>query len=300
MIETDKLESADLFQTYRKMIDEALLEYLPDCSESSRCLYDAMKYSLLAPSKRFRPILVLATTRCLGKNPEVSLPTACAIEMIHTYSLIHDDLPAIDNDDFRRGIPSAHVAYGEDIAILSGDALFAEAFHLIASKQVCNDPTDKVKIIKEISSAVGPNGMVGGQVVDILSTKKAIDEETLNFIHHNKTGKLITSAVRSGAIIAGASENELDVLTEYSRNLGLSFQITDDILDITGNVSSLGKPVGSDEELMKATFPRIFGLDKSRQMAIKYYRLAVDSLSAIDRDVSELEKLAYSACYRDR
>lgn len=299
MIEAEKLKS-DIFHSYRKLIDQALIEFLPVCAEESGSLYEAMKYSLLASAKRFRPILTLATTHSLGENPEIALPTACAIEMIHTYSLIHDDLPALDDDDTRRGIPSSHVVFGENMAILSGDALFAEAFHLIASRQSCRSEADTVRIIDEISNAVGPKGMVGGQVVDISSTMKRIDEKTLRFIHENKTGKLITSAVRTGAIIAGSSIEDLNCLTEFSKHLGFSFQITDDILDVTGDESSLGKPVGSDEKLKKATFPRFFGLEQSRKMAVREYELSIDCLGPIKLDTAELKELAYLACFRDR
>ncbi|GAH11959.1 unnamed protein product, partial [marine sediment metagenome] len=184
--------------------------------------------------KRFRPILCLLTAKSLGKDYRAVLPTACAIEFIHTYSLIHDDLPSIDNDDLRRGKPTCHKKFGEDIAVLAGDALFAEAFNIIIKYQIADDRT-KIKILEEIADASGASGMAAGQIVDVYFTGKKISKKKLEYMHRNKTGKIITASVRCAAILCGVIDDYLKKFTEYSENLGLAFQITDDILDVTSD-----------------------------------------------------------------
>jgi len=275
----------------RLLIEEALRRYFPQttCPET---IYEAMKHSLFSGGKRFRAVLVVESAKVFGGRAEDVLPTACAVEYIHTYSLIHDDLPAIDNDDLRRGVSTCHVAFGEDIAILAGDALYSEAFRLISTLQKANDPQSIIQVIRELATASGVSGMVGGQVVDIQSEGKTVDEETLRFIHEKKTGELIKASVRSGAILACASNRELEVLTDYATNLGLAFQITDDVLDIVGDTAILGKTAGSDARRGKVTYPAVFGLKKSEEMAKIMVDRAKDALKRLNRNTDTLADLA--------
>ncbi|MEA5417994.1 farnesyl diphosphate synthase [Spirulina sp. CCNP1310] len=231
-------------------------------------IYEAMRYSLLAGGKRLRPILCLATCELLGGTGAMALPTACALEMIHTMSLIHDDLPAMDNDDYRRGKLTNHKVYGEDIAILAGDALLAYAFEFIADRTENVPPAQVLQVIARLGRAVGAAGLVGGQVVDLESEGKTdITVEELSFIHTHKTGALLEVCVTSGAILAGAAAADLDRLTRYAQNIGLAFQIIDDILDITATQEELGKTAGKDLQAEKATYPKLLGLEGSRQRA---------------------------------
>lgn len=283
----------------RLAVESALSEsFVPCPSPCADVVCKAMRHSLLSGGKRFRSVLVLLGAELAGIDWLGVMPTACAIEYIHTYSLIHDDLPAIDNDDMRRSKPSCHVAFGEDVAILAGDALFAEAFRLIATEQSPDRPDLVVRVVREIASASGVGGMVGGQVVDVLSAKTAVDVETLDFIHRHKTGRLITAAVKAGAILGDASDGVLDVLERYGDRLGLAFQITDDILDMTGDEALLGKPVGSDEEQLKATFPGVYGLAEAARMARSAADEAKAALEALDGETSRLEDMADFVCER--
>lgn len=275
----------------RLIVEEGLRRYFPD-SRLPKELAEPMRYSLFSGGKRFRAILVVETAKTLGAKPEDVLPTACAVEFIHTYSLIHDDLPALDNDDLRRGKPTCHVVYGENMAILAGDALNTEAFNLIAAKQKAKTHRQVVRVIQEVASAAGAAGMVGGQVVDIASEGKAIDKETLNYIHAKKTGELIKASVRAGAILAGAGKEELELLTKYALNLGLAFQIVDDILDVAGDEAIIGKPVGSDIRKKKATFPELYGLAGAREMALSTVQEAKKALEQLTGDISVLSELA--------
>ncbi|RJQ54510.1 MAG: polyprenyl synthetase family protein [Actinobacteria bacterium] len=261
-----------------------------------------MRYSLLSGGKRFRPILVLLAARLAGLEESAVLPTACAIEYIHTYSLIHDDLPAIDDDDMRRGRPSCHVAFGEDVAILAGDALFSEAFALIASRQKAARDELVIRVMSEIAQATGVRGMVGGQVVDVISSRgpSGPSAETVEFIHKHKTGKLITSSVKAGAILAEAPEDLVDALGAYGEKLGLAFQITDDILDLTGDWRVMGKPSGSDEEHSKMTFPGVYGIDGAARMAREAAEQAKEALAPIEGDTAKLEEIADFVCERER
>ncbi|HZD61103.1 MAG TPA: farnesyl diphosphate synthase [Anaerolineae bacterium] len=275
----------------RLFIEESLKKYFPE-ARYPEVIYQAMAHSLFSGGKRFRGILVIEAARLLGREPEYVSATACAVEYVHTYSLIHDDLPSIDNDDLRRGRPTCHKVFGEDIAILAGDALYSEAFRLISSEQKADDPNNIVWVIRELAAASGVTGMVGGQVVDITSEGKTIDTSTLEFIHKKKTGELIKASVRSGAILAGASLRELDLLTKYAEYLGLAFQITDDILDVTGDTAVLGKMVGSDARQGKATYPGLHGLEKAREMAKVTVDRAKDALHGISKRVGALNELA--------
>jgi len=233
-------------------------------------IYDAMRYSLLAGGKRLRPILCLATCELTGGTIEMAMPTACALEMIHTMSLIHDDLPAMDNDDYRRGKLTNHKVFGEDVAILAGDGLLAYAFEHVAI-ETKNVPADRLlKVVAMLGRAVGAAGLVGGQVVDLeCEGKMDVSLETLNFIHNHKTAALLEASVTSGAVLAGASEDDLQRLLRYAQNIGLAFQIVDDILDITSTQEELGKTAGKDLAAQKATYPSIWGLEESRRQAAR-------------------------------
>ncbi len=255
------------YMAQRKVeVETALEQFLPVVYPQT--IYEAMQYSLLAGGKRLRPILCLGTCELMGGTVEMAMPTACALEMIHTMSLIHDDLPAMDNDDYRRGQLTNHKVYGENIAILAGDGLLSYAFELVAAHTQDVSPQQVLQVIAHLGHASGAAGLVGGQVVDLESEGKAdITEETLTFIHTNKTGALLEACVVSGGILAGASKSDLDRLSQYSRNIGLAFQIVDDILDITATQEALGKTAGKDVQAQKATYPSLWGLEKSKAQA---------------------------------
>jgi geranylgeranyl diphosphate synthase type II len=231
-------------------------------------VYEAMRYSLLAGGKRLRPILCLATGELLGGTEPMAMPTACALEMIHTMSLIHDDLPAMDNDDYRRGQLTNHKVYGEDVAILAGDALLTYAFEYVAT-QTRDVPAERIlRVIADLGKAVGAEGLVGGQIVDLASEGATdVSLETLNYIHTHKTGALLRVSVTSGAVLAGADEAQVETLSQYANNIGLAFQIIDDILDITATSEELGKSAGKDLAAQKVTYPSIWGLEESKQQA---------------------------------
>lgn len=261
-----------------KEVNNSLGYYVKKYKESPDILKEAIEYSIENSGKRFRPILCLLTAKSLGKDYKMVLPTACAIEFIHTYSLIHDDLPSIDNDDLRRGKPTCHKKFGEDIAILAGDALFAEAFNIIIKYQIADDRT-KIKILEEIAGASGASGMAAGQIVDVYFTGKKISKKKLEYIHRNKTGKIITACVRCAAILCGVSSDYLKKFTEYSENLGLAFQITDDILDVT-----------SDNRIN--TFPNIWGISKSKEIARDKIDKAIAIIKSMDIDYEWLVNIA--------
>ncbi|HEY9618026.1 MAG TPA: farnesyl diphosphate synthase [Microcoleaceae cyanobacterium] len=256
-------------------------------------IYEAMRYSLMAGGKRLRPILCLATCELLGGAIEMAMPTACALEMIHTMSLIHDDLPAMDNDDYRRGKLTNHKVYGEDVAILAGDGLLAYSFeHVAVATQ--NVPADRVlRVVAMLGRAVGAAGLVGGQVVDLeCEGKPDVSLDTLNFIHNHKTAALLEASVVSGGLLAGASETELQQLSRYAQNIGLAFQIIDDILDITATQEELGKTAGKDLQAQKATYPSIWGLDESRRQAQKLVDEAKAELTSFGDRAIPLQALA--------
>jgi geranylgeranyl diphosphate synthase type II len=278
----------------RAVIDKALKLYLPKPEKPAGELFEAMKYSLFAGGKRLRPILCVASSEAVGGNEEDVLPVACALEMIHTYSLIHDDLPAMDNDDMRRGKPTSHKVYGEALAILAGDALLTEAFNLISTLDLNGEKAGEViqKIVALIASAAGPNGMVGGQAVDMAIAGKQVEASTIEFMHAHKTGALIAASVSSGAILGGASKNQLESLDRYGRKIGLAFQVSDDILDIEGDSEEMGKVVGVDARMGKNTYPSIYGLEKSKEMLRGLIDEAVDSLCQFDIKAEPLRKIA--------
>lgn len=243
-------------------LDQSIAIAYPDT------IYESMRYSLLAGGKRLRPILCLATCELLGGTSEAAMPTACALEMIHTMSLIHDDLPAMDNDDYRRGKLTNHKVFGEDIAILAGDGLLAYAFECIASQTHGVSPEHVLQVVSRLGRAVGAAGLVGGQVVDLESEGNPnVSLETLNFIHRHKTGALLEASVVCGAILAGASSSDLQRLSEYAQDIGLAFQIVDDVLDITATQEELGKTAGKDIQAQKATYPSFWGIEESKRQA---------------------------------
>ncbi|NMB39127.1 MAG: polyprenyl synthetase family protein [Firmicutes bacterium] len=250
-----------------EIIERALVDRLPSENTVPHVIHQAMRYSCLGGGKRLRAILALEACSAVGGNPETVLDFACAIEMIHAYSLIHDDLPAMDDDDYRRGKLTNHKVYGEGIAVLAGDALLTHAFEILTYMSKYLDAEMVVQIIKEVSEACGSQGLIGGQVVDLKSEGENIDLNTLEYIYQNKTGKLILVALRGGAIIGGATAQQLAAVTLYGENFGLAFQITDDILDVVGDTSKLGKEVGADLRRQKSTYPSLFGLTKAREIA---------------------------------
>jgi len=251
-----------------RLVDKALDRWLPEDDIEPEIIHQAMRYSVFAGGKRLRPVLAIAAAEAVGGRIEQVLPAACALELIHTYSLIHDDLPAMDDDDFRRGRPSNHKMFGEAIAILAGDALLTYAFELLVSEsqKAGVEPAKVNAVIKEISWAAGNSGMIGGQVLDLKAEGQKVDLAGLENIHRRKTGALLRAAVRAGAILSEASSKQLDDLTGYAEALGLAFQIKDDILDIEGDSAKLGKPVGSDLAKDKSTYPSILGLDQSKAL----------------------------------
>ncbi len=248
-------------------------------------LTEAMRYSLLAGGKRIRPILLLATGRAYGTPPAAIMPAAAALEMIHTYSLIHDDLPAFDDDALRRGQPSCHVKFGENVAILAGDALFAEAYRLICERLETAPPV-RLSVIEEISVATGVKGVVGGQLIDIMGS--ACDGDTLMMLHSLKTGRLISACVRCGGLLAGVTAPELTRLSGFAADLGLLFQIKDDILDVVGETAVLGKQAGADLRHKRCTYVSIYGLDESMRLAQEYRNRALEALEGLQGDTGDL------------
>lgn len=284
---------ADYLKSRRMIVDEALDRYLPKESPAPPVIFRSVRYSVFAGGKRLRPVVCIASAEAVGGDIPTVLPAACALELIHTYSLIHDDLPAMDDDDYRRGNLTNHKAFGEAIAILAGDALLTEAFHLLSGKELQDLPPKRVlRAIHEISKAAGVFGMVGGQVMDIESEGRSVKEETLYFIHEHKTAALITASVRVGAILCGAPEAQLDALTEYGRSIGLAFQIADDILNVEGDRTLLGKDTGTDEARKKATFPALIGIEASRDRAEELVERALEALGIFDDRAEPLRGIA--------
>ncbi len=275
---------------YIDLAESALRQYMKIEENPQKKIYEAEEYSLMAGGKRLRPVIMMMTAKMCKKSPELVLPFAVAIEMIHTYSLIHDDLPAMDNDDLRRGKPTNHKVYGEAMAILAGDALLTKAFEVASG--FLDEEVPKERVLRAISTlaiASGDNGMIGGQVVDIESRNE--DAELLKYLHSLKTGALIKASGVIGAILAGANEDEIKAVESFCDNLGIAFQIQDDILDVTGNEEELGKPIGSDAENEKSTYVTLFGIEKAEKLAEEYTQKAIESL-LIFEDNSELVALA--------
>lgn len=278
----------------RDLIDSYLISYFENPS-SPPDLHEAMKYSLMAGGKRIRPILALASYEACGKDCKEIIPQAAALELIHTYSLIHDDLPAMDNDDLRRGKPTNHKVFGEAMAILAGDALLTEAFLMITNTMSDGKPIKSsalMRVVREVAISSGAYGMVGGQAQDILSEDSEPDRDILNFIHLHKTAALITASVRIGPLIANSGKKALRALTIYGENIGLAFQIVDDILDVEGTTEELGKSAGSDSRKKKMTYPSLFGVEGARQKANGLISSAIDVLKIFSSEADPLREIA--------
>lgn len=273
------------------LVDAFLGDYFAGTARPA-VLSEAMNYSLQAGGKRIRPILCLAACEACGGSAKAIVSYASALEMIHTYSLIHDDLPAMDNDDLRRGKPTSHKVYGEAIAILAGDALLTEAFTLFAEPSSFINAGAQLAAVRELSAASGMKGMVAGQVQDMLSENAEPDEETLRFIHRHKTAALLSASVRIGAILAGAPSGVLESISVYGDRIGLAFQVIDDILDIVGETEVIGKPRGSDERKKKLTYPRLYGIEKSRALAEELVAGALESLRRFGPEADPLREIA--------
>lgn len=278
----------------KQLIEGALEKVFPTPSGLQKQVIEAARYSLFAGGKRIRPILCLAAAEVVGGKIEHVMPAACALEMIHTYSLIHDDLPAMDNDDFRRGVPTNHKVYGEAIAILAGDALLTEAFEFLA---MSGDPgvsgPDKVlEVIRVAVKAAGYRGMIGGQVIDLECENRKVDLATVEYMHIHKTGALLSASLEIGAVLGGGSVQQIQMLKTYGHHLGLAFQITDDLLDVEGDVEQMGKMPGSDLAKNKMTYPALLGLAQSREAAKDHVDRALESLESCGEIAQPLRAIA--------
>jgi len=285
-----------------KLVNMALEQCLPSVTAYPPLIHQAVRYSVFAGGKRLRPILVTAGAEAVGGSAETVMPAACAIELLHTYSLVHDDLPAMDNDDLRRGQPTCHKVFGEATAILAGDALLTLSFAVLAQlpQSAGISPERVVRVISELAHAAGTRGLIGGQAVDLASEGGIVDEDMLEYIHTRKTGALIRVSVRTGAILSAASEKQLQKLTNYANSLGLAFQIVDDILDVVGDEQVIGKPVGSDQRNQKATYPALFGLKAARQKAAEAAETALSSLNGFGAEADFLRRLVHFVTSRDQ
>ncbi|WP_040637072.1 polyprenyl synthetase family protein [Mitsuokella sp. oral taxon 131] len=288
-----------LWQDRKGFIEKQLVHELERTVEIEETLSASMRYSLLAGGKRLRPVLLMAAADAVGARGTDFVTTGCAIEMIHTYSLIHDDLPAMDNDDYRRGRKTNHKVYGDGMAVLAGDALLTLAFEVILRQEgVSNDTL--VRVVREISTAAGASGMVGGQALDLVSEGKKIDMKTLRAMHMGKTGALFRASIRSGAILGGASKGQLLALTDYAEHFGLAFQITDDILDVTGDETLIGKPVGSDVRNDKSTYVTLTSLKRARELASDAVQNALRSLDSFGKKADFLRDLVSYLVNREK
>lgn len=286
----------------RSIIEEALDRFFPRPEGPASEVIKAMRYSLFAGGKRLRPILCMSGASAVGGDERDVLPVACALELIHTYSLIHDDLPAMDDDDMRRGKPTCHKVFGEAVAVLAGDGLLTEAFYLMSRKDLSGhmSPDALLQVIPMIASASGYQGMVGGQVVDIQSEGKGVEASLVEFIHTHKTGALITASVVSGALMGGGTQEQVAAIRTYGQKIGLAFQIADDILDIEGDTRTLGKGVGNDARKGKITYPSVLGLDKSKKIQRLMIKEAFKSLEAFDNRADPLRNIAIYIIEREK
>ncbi len=284
------MELKKIWQERSALVEEQLVKELNEANPLDKTLCESMKYSLMAGGKRLRPVLLMAAADAVGAKGTDYLTTGCAMEMIHTYSLIHDDLPAMDDDDYRRGKLTNHKVYGAGMATLAGDALLTLAFEVMLRQQGVS-AEKLVQVVREISTAAGPDGMVGGQALDMESEDKQISMETMKNIHLGKTGALFRAAIRSGAILGGASEEALQALTVYADNFGLAFQITDDILDVIGDEQVIGKPVGSDEKNHKSTYVTLTSLEEAQKLAQEAVDTAIDALKIFGEEADFLREL---------
>jgi geranylgeranyl diphosphate synthase type II len=278
----------------RQRVDQFLEQSLPDTLRDPDILYESMRYSLLGGGKRVRPILTIAAAQALGYDNDAMLPFAASLEFVHTYSLIHDDLPAMDDDDYRRGRLTNHKVFGDGMAILAGDALLTMAFELCSRDEGEHDLTvgQQLTIVRELAFGSGHQGMVGGQVMDIQAENQEVELAQLQKIHSHKTGQLIRAAVRIGGIIGGASSMQLQSLTGYAEDIGLAFQIADDVLNMVGTREELGKDAGTDEKRGKKTYPSFFGIDGARQLGNECVERAVKRLESFDHQADALRHMA--------
>ena len=277
----------------RKIVDDKLRKVIEGLDEASGNLKRSMEYSIFSGGKRLRPILAIASSEASGGTVEDAIPAAIALELIHTYSLVHDDLPSMDDDDFRRGVPTNHRVFGEATAVLTGDALLTRAFWVLTEfSPSVKEPALLVRVIREIAEAAGEGGMLGGQMADIESERKEIDLPTLELIHIRKTGAMVLASIRSGAILAGAEGDRLNALSEYGKCLGLAFQISDDILDVIGDRETMGKDPGQDHIRGKATYPALLGLSESKKRAQDLVERAISYISIFDRKAEPLRAIA--------
>lgn len=295
----------------KKLIDSALNYFLPGEDQYPQKIHRAMRYSVFAGGKRIRPILTLLTAELFTKEWKRALPAACSLELIHTYSLIHDDLPAMDNDDYRRGCPTSHKIFGEGIAILAGDALLTLAFEILAGLKNNKasefdssywqdvDPATKLNVIFEISRSAGVRGMIGGQVVDLESEGKVVDEKTLEYIDTHKTGALLTTSIRIGALLADADASDLNKLTLYGSLLGKAFQIVDDLLDVEGNEEKMGKFKGVDAKKEKATAISLYGIAEAKHRRDQLYSQSLQLLEQFGEKAAPLKEITRFVLYRD-
>lgn len=287
-------------KTYAERIDAYLDRLLPPFDLDPSPLFEAMRYAALGPGKRLRPALCLAACAAVGGNEADALAPACALEMVHAFSLVHDDLPALDNDDLRRGRPTVHRAFGEAVAILAGDALFAHAFSTLVAPMFgpTPEPFKAARLVRLLSEAVGVNGVVAGETADILAEGRETDLPTLESIHVRKTGILIAASVQMGAVAANAAESSIENLERYGHRIGLAFQIADDVLNETSTAEQLGKAAGSDRARGKATYPALLGLEASRQRAMSLASEGIECLDGLEGDTTFLVELAQFAVER--
>ncbi|HTY53772.1 MAG TPA: farnesyl diphosphate synthase [Candidatus Binataceae bacterium] len=284
---------ADYLKERCHLIEAALAQALPEQPGTSAArLFEAMRYSLFAGGKRIRPVLALASCEAVGGPIERAIGLACALEMIHTYSMIHDDLPCMDDDDLRRGVPTNHKVYGDAMATLAGDALLTDAFKVLARSGDGVAPSLMLDVVAEVSEAAGSEGMVAGQVIDILSEGEAADAAKLEYLHSKKTGALFLAAVRGGARLGGGSAAQLEKLSSYGRALGLAFQVTDDILDVEASTEQLGKRTHKDQTRGKVTYPALLGLEQSREFARSLVVRAHDALISLGDGAEPLRRIA--------
>ncbi|HRZ87087.1 MAG TPA: polyprenyl synthetase family protein [bacterium] len=283
----------------KKLVDTRLERLLPQNGTPPSLIHRAMRYSLMIGGKRIRPVLTLAACEAVGGDWRKALDAACAIELIHTYSLIHDDLPCMDNDDFRRGKPTSHKVFGEAAAVLAGDALLTFSFEIVAASKTI-PAVQKPALVSLIARAAGSQGLIGGQVVDMESEGKKVSAKTVEYIHAHKTACLISAAIETGAMIGGAKVKELSSLKRYGRTVGLTFQIADDILDITGTKEKLGKGIGKDVAQKKATYPSVYGIERSRAILEEKTQEAVRSLGPFGAEAAPLREIAVLIARRDR
>jgi len=278
----------------QQRVEMALDRFLPSLDSYPPRLMDAMRYSVFAGGKRLRPILMLAATEAVDGETEAILPAACAIECVHTYSMIHDDLPAMDDDDWRRGKPTNHIVYGEAMAILAGDALLTHAFELLSRAPLVDRFSASVllQVHQCLASASGGFGMIGGQVIDIISEGQEVDLATVEYIHRHKTAALIEASAVIGGLLGGGTDEEVQALRTYGHRIGWAFQIADDILDVEGDAAMLGKAVGRDAELAKATYPAVVGVDVSRRRARELMEEGIHALDVLRHDTGWLRQIA--------